>query len=317
MIKHNWGLAVLLVILSACAGKKNSSDDVPTTRYDAYTGNLNIACDAGLQSIIKQQQEVFEYAYDSIQVNIKYEEENEMFADFKRNEAGLMILARPLIPAEIDDFKTNDTIYIKQLPVAYDAVAIIGSKDFNDKELSVELLKTYFSPQSSLVSLPRLVFDNQHSSLVRFVLDFLGYKKEAISSNVFAMKSGSEVIEYVAQNQNAIGFVPFNLISDTDDDRIKQVLKRIKILSLRAKKEDGEIIHVSANQSDIKTGDYPLVRTVTAITRFTHQDNVESLFMSFLSKERGAKIFLKAGLIPVKMTEREIIVNEGEVRGSK
>jgi phosphate transport system substrate-binding protein len=226
------------------------------------------------------------------------------------------LLARALSESEINALKNIDTIYIKQLPIAYDAVALIGSRDFDDTDLDIELLKKYFSSQSSSSSAPRLILDNQHSSLVRFVLNYLGFSGK-VSPNVFAMQNGSEVIDYVAANKNAIGFVPFNQISDGDDDRIKALLKRIKILSLRAKTKEGETIRVSANQSDIITGDYPLIRTVNVITRFTHQDNLESLFISFLSKEKGAKIFLKAGLIPVKIPERDIIVNEGEVRGSK
>jgi phosphate transport system substrate-binding protein len=306
----------LAVVLFSCADKKSSLPEHYSTRYDGYRGQFTVACDAGLEPIIRQQKEVFEFIYDSVQLNIRYEAEKEMFDDFRSKKATVMLLAHPLTEAEINNLKTRDTIYIKELPVAYDAVALIGNPAFDDSKLDTDLLKKYFSPQSSLASAPRLVFDNQHSSLVRFVLDYLGYK-EKLSPNVFALQSGKEVIDYVAENKNAIGLIPFNLISDTDDERIKEVRKRIKILSLRAKTKDGEIIRVSANQSDILTGDYPLIRTVDVVTRFTHEDNLESLFMSFLTREKGSKIFLKAGLIPIKMQERDIIVNEGELTGGK
>ena len=56
---------------------------------------------------------------------------------------------------------------------------------------------------------------------------------------------------------------------------------------------------------------------MNAVTRYTYEDNLELLLVGFLSREKGAKIFLKAGLIPVKMPERTIVVNESEVTGSK
>jgi phosphate transport system substrate-binding protein len=148
------------------------------------------------------------------------------------------------------------------------------------------------------------------------VLNKLGYQ-EKVSPNVYALQSVNEVIDYVSQNKNVIGFIPFNTISDSDDMRVKETLKRIKILSLRAKNKEGDIVRVSANQSDIAEGDYPLIRTLNTVTRSTSDDNLELLLVTFLSKAKGAKIFLKAGLIPVTIPEREVIVNESEVSGSK
>lgn len=305
-----------VILFSSCQQKKTKSAELKTiTRYDTYSGVLNVTCDSGLESIIKQHEEVFEYLYDSVQLNLTYQTEKEMFVDFRSKKSTVMLLARPLTEAEISAFKNSDTIYIKQLPVANDAVALIGSKDFEDKDMDVELLKKYFNPKNSSQS-PPLVFGDQNSSVVRFVLDYLGYK-EKVSANVFALKTNEEVIDYVSKNSNVIGFIPFNLVSDADDERVKKLLERIKILSLRAKTKEGGTIRVSANQSDIITGDYPLIRKLTVVTRYGQGDNLESLFISFLNREKGAKIFLKAGLIPAKMPERDIIVNESEVRGSK
>ncbi len=278
--------ACLLMILLCCScGKKSTEgESKAVTRYDTYTGALSVSCDAGLEPIIKQHKEVFEYLYDSVQLRIGYKTEKEMFADFRSKKSGVMLLARPLTEGEIKSFKNSDTIYIKQLPVANDAVALIGSTDFDDKDLDVALLEKYFDPKNSSQS-PPLVFGDQNSSVVRFVLDYLGYK-EKVSANVFALKTNEEVIDYVSKNSNVIGFIPFNLISDTDDERVKKLLERIKILSLRAKTTEGGTTRVSANQSDIITGDYPLIRKLNAVTRYTRVDNLESLFISFLCKEK-------------------------------
>ncbi len=310
-------LSVLVFYGASCTQKKSTDVEAKLqTKYTTYTGELNVDVDAGLEPIIKQEEEIFDYMYDSVQTNFSYKNEKEMFEDFKNKKATVLLLSRELEKAEIDNLKNLDTIYVRQLPLAYDAVALIAGKDFSDKDLDMELLKKYFAPQNSSASFPRLVFENKNSSSVRFVLNTLGYK-EKISPNVFAVQSVSEVIEYVSQNKNAIGFIPFNAVSDTDDGRVKKILENVKILSLRAKSKDGETLRVSANQSDIAAGDYPLIRTVNAVTRYTYEDNLELLLVGFLSREKGAKIFLKAGLMPVKVPERTIVVNESEVTGSK
>ena len=140
------------------------------------------------------------------------------------------------------------------------------------------------------------------------MLSKLGYK-EKVSTHVYALKSTEAVINYVEKSKNAIGFIPFNFLSDVESDGVKKLLDSIKILSLRAKDKDGKEIIVSANQSDIATGDYPLTRNIYTEMRFSYEDNLEWLFVNFLFKGQGERIFLKDGLIPARMPARDIDVN--------
>ncbi len=308
-------LAALLVV--SCSHKKDEAKKQnKATRYTSYAGALNVSADSGLENILKQQEQIFEFTYDSVLVNIQYKNEKEIFEDFRTKKSTAILLARSLEQTEVNDFKNFDTIYTREIPVAYDAVALIGHPKFDDKQLDVEVLKKYFSPQTGKDGSPKLVFESQQSSVVKYVLGVLGYK-DKVSSNVYALQSAQEVIDYVSKTENAIGFVPYNLLSDADDSRVKEILKQVKILSLRVKNSEGIERIVSANQSDIAASDYPLIRTWNAITRYTYSDNLEMLFLTFLSKERAAKIFLKAGLVPVKTPEREIIVNNKPIETSK
>lgn len=308
-------LAATLVV--SCSQKKvEKKEHQKATRYTSYAGTLSVSADSGLENILKQQEQIFEFTYDSVQVNIQYKNEKEIFEDFRTKKSTAIVLARKLEQTEINDLKNFDTIYTREIPVAYDAVALIGNPNFDDKQLDVEALRKYFSPQNSKDGSLKLVFESQQSSVVKYVLGVLGYK-DKVSSNVYALQSAQEVIDYVSKTENAIGFVPYNLLSDADDRHVTEILKRVKILSLRAKNKEGEVRRVSANQSDIAAGDYPLIRTWNAIARYTYSDNLEMLFLTFLTKERAAKIFLKAGLIPVKTPEREIIVNDKPLEASK
>ncbi len=305
-----------MLFISSCAHKKQAKETVTNTRYTTYAGTLNLSADAGLEPIMRQQKEIFDYLYDSVTTTIGYKSEKEALEDFKTRKTKLLLLSRALSTTEIENLKVNDTIYVRQQPIAYDAVAIIGASGFDDSKLDVNMLKKYFDPRAAAGAGPQLVFDNQSSGTVRYMLDTFGYK-DKVSPNMFALKTADEVINYVVATKNAIGFIPFNAISDGDDARVKKTLEQIKILSLSVKTKEGETRRVSANQSDIAAGDYPLIRTVTAVTHYTYSDNLELLMISFLTKEKGAKIFLKAGLIPYKIPEREINVNEGDLKSSK
>lgn len=306
----------LLFAFSSCnsSAPKTAEERKQVGRYKIYKGELSIEADKGIEPVIRQQVEVFSYLHDSVNVSVQYKNEDELLKDFAEKKVGILLLARELTDAERETYKTRDTIYAREMTIAYDAVALIGNPKFSDKELSIEKLQSFFNPAQASSNILQLVFDNSQSSCVSHVLNTLGYR-EKISDKVYALKSVEEVIDYVANNQQVIGFIPFSFLSDVDDEKVKTVLKRIKILSLRGKNAKGEDVRVSANQSDIADGSYPLIRTITAVTKFSYSDNLQWLFANFLMKEKGARIFLKAGLIPARMPEREINVNTGGIKG--
>lgn len=311
-----FGIALFIAFALSGCKQDNANNDKQLkharSKEKVYKGELTLLCDVGLEPIIKQQVEVFEYLYDSVKINTRYVSEEEALSQFTKQKKGVVILSREVEKAERESFKKKDTLHLREMPVAYDAVALIGNNAYNDNALTIDELKSYFDPNSKRKN-KRMVFDNQNSSTVNYIVGKLGYK-DKVSGNVFALKTVEEVIAYVEQNTEAIGFIPYSFISDTDDDKVKTTLKRIKILSLQTLNTKGVKVAVSANQSDISDGSYPLIRKLNVISKFTYADDLEWLFMNFLYKEKGAKIFLKAGLIPVRTPEREITVNTGEMK---
>ena len=306
-------LLIALVMVESCTQEGNGKAHNVSAKK-VYKGLLDVDADAGLEPVLRQQKEVFEFLYDSVKLNINYTNEQAMLDDFGKHKAQVIIFSRLLDETEKEHLKTVDTMYTREIAVAYDAVALVGNRQFNDDSLDVAVLKQYFNPGVTSNKNPQLVFDNNGSSVVKYMLNYLGYKNH-VSSNVYAVKSVQEVLDYVQKNKNAIGFIPFNFLSDADDDSVKQIYERIKVLSLCAKGADGKQIRVSANQSDIATGDYPLIRTINVIIPYHFDDSINWLFANFLLNGKGSKIFLRAGLIPVKRTEREINVNTNGLKG--
>ena len=306
--KQRWLVAVSALLLLASCSQKRTDSNSNVGRDKVYKGVLNVDVDPGLEHVMKLQQEVFGYQHDSVILIIHYKNESEMIADFRSGKATMLVMARAFDTAEVQSLKERDTIYLREIRIASDAVALIGNRQFNDSDLDMEKLKTYFDPNNTSPNAPQMVFEDQHSSVVKFVLNKLGYKGK-VSEHVYALKSTQEVIDYVRKSNNSIGFIPFNFLSNLQNEDTKRIYDSIKVISLRAVYKDGSIIRVSANQSDIATGDYPLIRNIYTETRFSYADNLEWLFTNFLFRERGGRIFLKDGLIPAHIPALDVDVN--------
>ena len=300
-------VVLFLFLLSSCAQNRNA-DNTNVGEGKVYKGELKVDVDPGLEHVMKLQQEVFEYQHDSVKLSIEYRDEADMLNDFRTGKATMLVMTRALDSAEVQSLIKHDTIYVREIKVAHDAVALIGNKSFNDSSLDIETLKKYFDPANNSVDGPQMVFEDQHSSVVKFMLNKLGYKGQ-VSSHVYALKSTEEVIDYVKKSNNSIGFIPFNFLSNLQNEGVRKIYDSIKVISLRTVYKDGSIIRVSANQSDIATGDYPLTRNIYTEMRLNYADNLEWLFANFLFRERGGRIFLEDGLIPASIPPLDVDVN--------
>jgi len=309
-----------LVLLASCAQPSEKPPSPPTSeqnigREKYYTGRLAIGVDTSIAPIIKQQTEIFTFLNDSIELEETYANEDLLFEKFRKKEVSVVIIPRQLSPAEITRFKEQDTIYVRQIQLAYDAVALIGSKNTSYPKLSMDWLKKNFAPNNS-VSTVKLVFDRTNESVLKNTLAQLGYS-DKVSPNVYALNSLEEVINYVSSSNDAVGFIPYSYVSDTDEERVKNVLKSVKVLSLEVRDKEGKTRMAGANQADIAEGIYPLTQNISALSRFSYTDNLEWLLMNFMFREKGARIFLKGGFVPAKTPERAINVNPGPIDSEK
>jgi len=297
--------AVIACVLFGSCAQKQQAAEKPVAEVPKSV--LNVDVDPGIEHVMAHQKDIFEFLNDSLKLNIQYKTEAAMLEDFRTHKADVLVMARELDTAEKEGMISHDTLYVRELQVAYDAVALIGNKGFSDTTLTMEKLKAAFSPDNNDPNTHLMVFDEQQGSVVKFMLRKLGYK-EKVSSHVYALKSPKEVIDYVKKDKNAIGFVPFNFLSDFNDSRVLRIYDSIKILSLRSKDEQGHDIRVSANQVDIVTAQYPLRRNINTVMRYNYAP-LDWQFVNFLYKERGARIFMKDGLIPAHIPALDIEVN--------
>ena len=125
-----------------------------------------------------------------------------------------------------------------------------------------------------------------------------------------AAKNSQQVLDFVASEEKAIGFVGISWIGNPEDTAQVNMLKKVKIAYIKC---DAclDSPYVKPTQQGISTRRYPLVRGLYYILK-ERSSGLASGLAGFMQYERGQLIFRRAYLRPVMNFDvRSVIVNEG------
>jgi len=301
MIKIKSGVSFFLLLLLVCFGcsDSDSPDDTPTY------GQISISVDETFMPLIDSEIDTFEGIYTYAAVKVSYKTEAAAFNDLMNDTIRLIIVPRQLNKSELKEFEKWE-IVPKVTKIAYDAVALIGSKELKDSTLTLEEIKTLLSGGStkSLKNV-NVVFDNNNSSTINFLKEKTGVEK--LSENCYALTSNNAVIDYISKTKNSIGVIGVNWISDRDDTTNQSFLKSVKVLEISTG-ENSE--YFKPFQAYIAQKIYPLWREVYIISKEAYTGLGTGL-TAFIASERGQRIVLKFGLVPATMPVRLVeLINE-------
>ncbi len=307
----NLYIILFLFLFASCTTDYNKPYSDTTT-----SGKVNIYADETLKPIADAEKDTFMGLYRYSTLNVKYSSENDCFNALLQDSAKVIFTSRKLNDREESYFKAKKLIPITT-KVAYDAIALIINNENPDSLIKVSQLKSILSGEltnwkalnieSNLGDIS-LVFDKNGSSTVRFLKDSILNGKE-FSSNCFAAKSNSEVIDYVEHHKNAIGVIGVSWLSDGDDPAVKQFLARIKVMEVASK--DNAVFpddYYKPFQAYISLKQYPLIREVYMINR-EGRTGLGTGFVSFVAGDQGQRIVRLSGLLPATMPIRIIKLN--------
>jgi phosphate transport system substrate-binding protein len=122
-------------------------------------------------------------------------------------------------------------------------------------------------------------------------------KGDTLTSKAVAGKTSEEVLDYVAGNPDAVGFIGVNWIGNPEDSTQLSFLTKVKIANLESADVPGAFI--PPVPGTIYTLRYPLVRDLVYIVKEKHNGLAHG-FASFMSGERGQLIFKRAYLAPMQ-----------------
>lgn len=301
----------MLALLSACQGKPKDS------RTDTYTsGVIAIAADESFRPIVQEEIDVFEGLTPLAGIVPRYVTEVEAVNLLLKDSLRLAITSRRLTPEEMNSFNSRK-FFPQEIKIAIDGLALITNPNNQDSLITVNELRSILTgetkrwkelyPSSRLGDI-RLVFDNKNSSTVRFAADSI-CKGAPLSSDLKALKTNREVIDYVARTPNAIGIIGVNWLSDRNDSTGLSFSREVRLMSVSAAAEATPQNSFKPYQAYLYYGDYPLTRSIYALLN----DPRSALpwgFASFLASDRGQRIILKSGLVPATQPVRVVNVKD-------
>jgi phosphate transport system substrate-binding protein len=225
------------------------------------------------------------------------------------------MVTRPFNQKEIDYLKSIK-INPESILLGYDAIAIITPVSNQTLKLSTQQISKILSgeisdwsqiSESGIKGSIKIVFDTESSGIIRALNDSLPLNKKISGDLIFA-GDNKKVAETVMSNTNAIGFLGYNWLSETDNLNVQNLRNNLRILAVSKNdvSTDPGFLPSAYNLFNFK---YPLIRKVYAL----YTDPAASLargFLAHLTSERGMKIIYRVGLKPENDFQREIHINK-------
>ncbi len=306
-LRRYFSLGVVAVAVASGLWSCNGNNKPAEQKETSTRGNIKIAVDESFMPVLNQELHVFDSSYPEAHITAAFKTEKECFEDLYKDSARLIVVSRDLTPAEKTAYQNND-IGFKSLGIAMDAIAVVVNPASPDSFMTLGQLK-----QILLGKFARpytVVFDNAQSGTVRYMLDSL-IPGQQLPSNVYAVRNNDSLIDYVAKNEHAIGFVGVSHVYDENStDPAGAFRKNIRVASLKNEDDTSVTGFYQPYQAWIAQKKYPLRRTMYFITRDTW-NGLGAGFANFLSNQAGQLIFLKARLVPLRVPLR---LREAEIK---
>jgi len=290
-----------LIFFIAC--KKSNKEEETILK-----GKATLLVDESIFPIVEDQQAVFETQYDA-KLNLLKNSESKIINFLLNDTAKIAVLPRKLSEAEEKAF-SNKKITPKQTLFAKDAVVFITNKTSNDTLIALDDIVS-FMKGNDVKGIKGLVFDNPNSSSVRLLTEKAGVKISS-QKNIFSFATNMEVIKYVSENEGMIGVVGVNWLYQPPL-QMQSTVDKVRVMSVKPDEKSG---YIYPSQFNIGKGFYPLARHLYIINCQGYS-GLGMGFASFVGGERGQRIVLKSGLVPVRYPSRNIITRKKVLNDNK
>ena len=302
-------LILIPLELVSCVGKNPPPQETPTR------GNIKITVDESFQPLLDTEVYTFTQLYTNATIKPQYKPEYDVITDFMNDSIEVIVTSRKLTEDQIK-YLRDSLIVARTITFAYDALALVTNKANMDTLLKYDQVKDIFlgrattwkdlDPKSKIGDIS-VIFDNTRSGNIRYFREQFDITGD-LPGNFFAVKTNTEVIDYVSRNLNALGIVSVNWISDKDDSTSRNHAGKVNILGIsRAFIDDG--YYYRPSQGFIYDKSYPFVREIYFITRETFT-GLGSGFIQWATAEQGQRIVLKSGLVPATMPIRLVQIKQ-------
>ena len=294
---RNLAAVLILITIVSC----NRVNNAGTGDDQFVSGSYTFVFDETVAPILDQELFVYKSLFPKADPQIIYKPENKILNLILNDKARFAVMGRNLKPDETR-LLVDRNLPPKVGKVAEDAVTLIVNKQSADSLMLLSEVKALFT-NGNAKSIP-IVFDNQNSSVLNYLKRFFGVENLK-QKNIYALKNSKEVIKYISEHNNVIGFLSYSWLIEPDADYANTVNK-INIVGLKDDLHTGKnSSYIKPNQTSFALKEYPLIRTIYVVD-CTGKVGLGAGFSAFLQSERGQKIVLRSGLLPDSMPRRDI-----------
>lgn len=302
-----FGLTLILGLFLVSCGDKPKKD----LGYDYETAAGFFVADESFHPILDEELEVFINVFNrnlpqKDTIKARYMNEQEAVEMLMKNETWLAFTTRKLTDKERQNLRDR-SFTPRELAIAYDGLAIIANNQNPDSCITIKDFKRVLRgeatqwneiyPGSKMGEID-VVFDNPLSSTVRFCVDSILDGQEFAGDNIGAVLKSSEVVDYVENHPNAIGIIGSNWLNDKRDTTNVTFRRNIRVMGVSRLDSASARNSFKPYQGYLYNGNYPLVRTIYAITT-EPRTGAPTRFANFCRLPQGQTIILRAALLPV------------------
>lgn len=297
---------LLVAALLSASVLQSCNRNKPAAVYtDTYTeGSVKFVADESFAPILDEEIYIFKAENEKANPVMVYKPENEAVHYLLSDSSRFAFLSRPLTANEISTLKSHNLPAVAT-EFAIDAIAVIVNQASADTILTVGDIKKMLNGKAKTDK--SIVFDNPNSSLVRYLKQLSG-NQDLKQKNIYALKSNKDVINYVSQHPDAIGITGFSWLSEPDSD-YAAALSKVKIVGIRDESiKNATNQYFKPSQTTLYLKQYPLVRHLYMVN-CTGRKGLGSGLELFMAGDKGQRIILRSGLLPVLIPGRDIEVH--------
>jgi phosphate transport system substrate-binding protein len=304
---HNLFLfAILAVSCISCRDFDYSGEgnDVPTQ------GEIRMGVDYGDTFVVNELLSLFYLDYPKAVITTRYMCEVNLLRQLELGELSFVVMNRDLSSAEKENLEKKD-IKIRSAMVGKTSIALVVNPNNPVKQLSQAQLRSILAGElKGWENLGhkgdiRAVFDGGCGSNYSYFRN-KWFKTRAMSSTLTEKKTPREVLEYVASNDQALGFVSLNWLADRTDSSSVALVKKIKVIAVENPEKKGYFLPF---QSQIAAKEYPFIQEI-----YMHDlqgySGLAQGFIAYVASQPGQILMKKSGLIPAHDMGRMIELTE-------
>lgn len=297
------GVAVVLLFAAGCQGERM---ETPTK------GRTTVVVSESVAPVIQQEKEKFEELYQQAHVELITATAREAIARFFNDTIKVIVSSRELNTEERNVAKQAN-FQIGEYKIAIDGIAIIVNEDNPVTQLrTTELDSIYRGIVTNWKSIDgksgsiKVCLPDRNSGIYEIVMNKI-LNGQNFAPPAHVANSSPEMVDYVANEANAIGMVGINHLRDKTDT--------VKVVALADPNAPDSLgirgEYFEPHQAHLYWRYYPLTHTVYLYSR-ADQYGVAAGFITFITNAAGQKIVLNSGLVPATMPVRLVELTKKE-----